>query len=140
MTVPTQQPRLVVGADASVGGLDTFKQLRPDTALAVQDGRIELSMPTKHRKIGASRPFALPRATSRPTEKRDAEAVTADLPASPRRARGTDLARQAVLEAWVPRIAIAGEDGIVLFLHGEFGPYLRCPQGEKLRLEKNPCR
>ena len=91
-----------------------------------------------YKKIGASRPIALARSRNRPNQGReeggsDTTATQAGSP--PPRARGQDLARRAVLEAWVPPTVVVAEDGGLLFMHGELGPFLRFPQGENPRLE-----
>jgi two-component system CheB/CheR fusion protein len=88
-----------------------------------------------YQKIGASRPIAVARPLSRaPGEQAQTERHD-EAPQRRRPPRGTDLARQAVLEAWAPPTILVAEDGRVTFLHGELGPYLRFPQGEDPQLE-----
>ena len=40
-----------------------------------------------------------------------------------------EVARRAVAEACVPAAVVVSEDGAVLYLHGELGPYLHLPAG-----------
>lgn len=49
-----------------------------------------------------------------------------------------DVARRAIIDAWVPPTVVVSNDDAVLFVHGELAPYLRFPQGEQPRLELGP--
>ncbi len=46
----------------------------------------------------------------------------------------TDPARRFMLETWAPPTIVVGEEGNLLFLHGELGQYLHFPQGDEPRL------
>jgi PAS domain S-box-containing protein len=92
-----------------------------------------------YKKAGPSRPISVAR--SRNHAARDwksglppAQAGAAQ-PGGPKRGSGSDSARRAVLEAWVPPTIIVSGDSTVRFMHGELGAYLRFPQGESPRLD-----
>ncbi|MGR8934937.1 MAG: chemotaxis protein CheB [Gammaproteobacteria bacterium] len=89
-----------------------------------------------YRKIGASRPFVLPRGTknrsnSLPdplglgTRSRPAES---DLFGRRGNASG-ELAHRVVMQARVPPTIVVSGTGTVLFMHGDLRPYLRFPEG-----------
>jgi two-component system CheB/CheR fusion protein len=86
-----------------------------------------------YRKIGASRIINVGRSRNR--QNREPVQAEASPPSTARPNAGGDLARRAVLEAWVPATVVVSGDGSVLFMHGELGPYLRFPQGDQPRLE-----
>lgn len=90
-------------------------------------------------KIGASPPIAVARSRSCLLENGKEDGLVSR-PATgrrvgPRRTADGDPARRAVFDACVPPTIVISEDGALLFSHGELGPYLRIPEGDRPRLE-----
>jgi len=91
-----------------------------------------------YHKVGQSRAVAVQRSRSRAVL-----AAGEEMPGGtddPRTGGGggrrvPDPARRAVLEACVPPTVVVNGDGAVVFMHGELGPYLRFPQGDRPQLE-----
>src|SRR5690606_1903309 len=85
-----------------------------------------------YRKVGVSAPLFFPRSASRIRPGSTSASVTPpESRRSPVQGRGIgDLARQALLAGRVPPSVVVGEDGRILFAHGDLSPYLHFPAGE----------
>ena len=90
-----------------------------------------------YRKVGSSRPIAVARSRTRmPAPERGnggSEHEAKDNTTA--KNSGHDLARKAILTAWVPPTIVVADDGTVLFMHGDLGRYLRFPEGDNPRLD-----
>ena len=90
-----------------------------------------------YRKLGTSRTIALhpPSASRRRKSAREGGGGDVRERRAPSRATSADPARRAVLQAWVPPTVVVSEEGAIVFMHGELGPYLAFPQGDDPRLD-----
>ena len=90
-----------------------------------------------YKKLGSSRAIALHPAGSASRRRAERAEGTADGASSrpPGRNASSDPARRAVLNALVPPTLVVSEEGAIVFMHGELGPYLALPQGDDPRLE-----
>jgi two-component system CheB/CheR fusion protein len=88
-----------------------------------------------YQKAGRSPALPAPRSRSRPALQGPAVRSADEGPRRVVRGTESDLARQAVLAAWVAPSLVVSTGGAVVFAHGDLSPYLRFPEGNIAHLE-----